>query len=73
MPFALLSDPDHGVAEKYGVWVEKQNYGKTYHGIARTTFLVDPEGRIAQVWPRVKVDGHAEAVLAALRGLTAPA
>jgi len=60
------SDTDHAVAEAYGSWVEKQNYGKTYWGTARTTFLVGPDGRIARSWPKVKVDGHAAEVLAAL-------
>ena len=49
LTFPLLADADHEVAERYGVWVEKKNYGKTYWGIARTTFLVDPEGRVAHV------------------------
>lgn len=66
LPFALLADEDHKVAEQYGSWVEKQNYGKTYWGTARTTFLVDPDGRIARVWPKVKAEGHAAEVLAAL-------
>ena len=66
LPFTLLADEDHAVAEKYGSWVEKQNYGKTYWGTARTTFLVDPEGRIARVWPKVKAEGHAAEVLSAL-------
>ncbi len=59
------------MAERYGVWVAKQNYGKTYMGIARTTFLVDPEGRIARVWSKVSVDGHAAEVLEALRAAAA--
>jgi peroxiredoxin Q/BCP len=66
LPFTLLADEDHRVAEAYGSWVEKQNYGKTYWGTARTTFLVDPDGRIARVWPKVKPEGHAAEVLAAL-------
>jgi peroxiredoxin Q/BCP len=66
LPFTLLADEDHKVAEDYGSWVEKQNYGKTYWGTARTTFLVDPDGRIARVWPKVKAEGHAAEVLAAL-------
>jgi len=66
LPFTLLADVDHAVAEKYGSWVEKQNYGKTYWGTARTTFLVDPGGRIARVWPKVKAEGHAAEVLSAL-------
>jgi peroxiredoxin Q/BCP len=66
LPFTLLADEDHSVAEEYGSWVEKQNYGKTYWGTARTTFLVDPEGRIARVWPKVRAEGHAAEVLSAL-------
>jgi peroxiredoxin Q/BCP len=66
LPFVLLADVDHAVAETYGVWVEKENYGKKYMGVARTTFLVDPEGRIARTWTKVKPEGHAAAVLAAL-------
>ena len=66
LPFILLADVDHSVAEAYGSWVEKQNYGKTYMGVARTTFLVDPEGRIARTWPKVKPEGHAAEVIAAL-------
>ena len=70
LTFPLLADPDHEVAERYGVWVEKRNYGKTYMGIMRSTFLVDPDGRIAHVWPKVKVDGHAAEVLETLRSAT---
>jgi peroxiredoxin Q/BCP len=66
LPFVLLADEDHAVAETYGVWVEKQNYGKTYMGVGRTTFLVDPEGRIARTWEKVKPEGHAADVLAGL-------
>jgi peroxiredoxin Q/BCP len=66
LPFLLLADADHAVAEAYGSWVEKVNYGKTYMGVARTTFLVDPEGRIARTWPKVKPEGHAAEVIAAL-------
>jgi thioredoxin-dependent peroxiredoxin len=71
LPFTLLSDETHEVAEAYGSWVEKQNYGKTYWGTARTTFLVDPDGRIAHVWPKVKPEGHAADVLATLDALRA--
>lgn len=67
LPFTLLCDEDHAVAEAYGAWGEKTNYGKTYFGIIRSSFLVDPEGRVARAWPNVKADGHADAVLAALR------
>ena len=66
LPFSLLADADHGVAEAYGSWVEKQNYGTTYMGTARRTFLVDPQGRIARTWEKVKPEGHAAEVLAAL-------
>ncbi len=71
LPFLLLADVDHAVADAYGSWVEKHNYGKTYWGTARTTFLVDPEGRIARVWPKVKPEGHAADVLAVLDDLQA--
>jgi peroxiredoxin Q/BCP len=54
------------VADAYGAWVEKQNYGKTFWGTARTTFLVDPDGRVAHAWPKVKPEGHAADVLAVL-------
>lgn len=66
LPFTLLADEAHEVAEAYGTWVEKQNYGRTYWGTARTTFLIDPTGRIVRVWPKVKAAGHAAEVLAAL-------
>lgn len=62
----LLADEDHKVAQAYGVWAEKQNYGKTYMGIVRSTFLIDPKGKLARIWSNVKVDGHARAVLEAL-------
>jgi peroxiredoxin Q/BCP len=71
LTFPLLADADHAVAERYGVWVEKKNYGKTYMGIARTTFLIDPAGRVAHVWTKVSVDGHAADVLARLRSAAA--
>jgi peroxiredoxin Q/BCP len=67
LPFTLLSDPDHEAATAWGAWGEKLNYGKTYTGIIRSSFIVDPEGRIARAWPRVKTDGHAAAVVEALR------
>ena len=63
LPFTLLSDPDGTVCEAYGVWKEKLNYGKTFMGIERTTFLIDEDGKIAKVYPKVKVEGHAGAVL----------
>jgi peroxiredoxin Q/BCP len=64
LPYTFVPDPDHAIAEAYGVWKEKKNYGKTYMGIERTTFVIDPAGKIAKIYPRVKVDGHAEKVLA---------
>jgi thioredoxin-dependent peroxiredoxin len=64
--FPLLSDEDHAVAEAYGAWQLKKNYGRESMGVVRSSFLVDPNGRIAHVWPRVKADGHAADALAAL-------
>jgi peroxiredoxin Q/BCP len=64
--FPLLADPDHAVAEKFGVWQEKSRYGRTYMGIARTTYLIGPDGKVRQRWDNVKVEGHAEAVAEAL-------
>lgn len=62
LPFPLLSDEDHAVAEKYGVWVEKNMYGKKSMGIQRATFLIDKSGVIVARWARVKVDRHVQAV-----------
>lgn len=67
--FPLLADPDHRVAEQYGAWREKNMYGKQSLGIQRSTFLIDAHGNIAQLWKRVKVDGHDRQVLEAVRGL----
>jgi thioredoxin-dependent peroxiredoxin len=66
LTFPLLADPDHAVAEKYGVWVEKSMYGRKYMGIERTTFLIDAKGKIADIWSKVKVPGHVDAVLEAI-------
>ena len=66
LQFPLLTDADHAVAESYGSWVEKDNYGKKYMGTARRTFLIDPQGKVARTWPKVKPAGHAAEVLAAL-------
>lgn len=63
LPFLLLSDTEHEVAEKYGVWKLKKNFGKEYYGIERSTFVIDAEGNIAKEWRKVKVKGHAEEVL----------
>ena len=66
----LASDAEeNGLSDALGIWTEKQNYGRTYMGMVRTTYLVDAEGRIAQVWNKVKVKGHAEAVLEAAKAL----
>ncbi len=64
--FPLLSDADGRVTEAYGVWKKKNLYGREYFGIERTTFLVDERGTIARIWPKVKVEGHTDEVLAAL-------
>ena len=69
LSIALASDQTHGMLEAYGVWQEKSMYGRKFLGIVRTTFLIGPDLRIAQVWPRVSVAGHAEAVLAAVKAL----
>jgi peroxiredoxin Q/BCP len=71
LPFTLLADEDHRVAESYGAWGEKSNYGRTYMGILRTSFLVGPDGRVAHVWERVKPEDHATEVLAAVRSARA--
>jgi peroxiredoxin Q/BCP len=65
----LASDETHRMLDAYGVWGEKSMYGKKFMGITRTTFLIDRDGRIARIWPKVKVEGHAEEVLAAAKEL----
>jgi peroxiredoxin Q/BCP len=67
LPFTLLSDPDHRVAEAYGVYGLKKFMGREYMGVERSTFVIGPDGRLARVWPKVKPAGHAEEVLAWLR------
>ena len=67
LPFPLLADPDHAVAEAYDVWREKKNYGKTYMGILRSTFVIGADGTIEQAMYGVKADGHPEKVLQALQ------
>lgn len=69
--FPLLADTDHGVAEKYGAWREKNMYGKKTMGIQRSTFLIDAGGKVAKVWKRVRVDGHDQQVIDALKELLA--
>jgi peroxiredoxin Q/BCP len=71
LPFTLVSDPEHSLAEAYGVWVEKQNYGRTYMGNERTTFVIDGGGKIARVFPKVSPKTHDEVVLEALGELAA--
>jgi peroxiredoxin Q/BCP len=66
LPFTLLADPNHEVAEDYGVWVEKNAYGQKKMGIERSTFIIDPAGNVSKVMRRVKPDTHADDVLAAL-------
>jgi thioredoxin-dependent peroxiredoxin len=66
LPFTLLADPEHEVAERYGVWVEKNSYGKKSMGIKRSTFVIDEEGNVAKAMLGVKPDGHADLVLSAL-------
>jgi thioredoxin-dependent peroxiredoxin len=65
----LLSDPEHQIAEDYGVWQLKKFMGKEYMGIIRSTFLIDPSGKIAQIWSNVKVKNHVDSVLAQVRSL----
>ena len=69
LPFTLLADPDHEVAEKYGVWRKKSMYGRSYMGIARTTVIIDKDGKVAKVFEKVKPKGHAEEVEQALEVL----
>ncbi len=69
LDISLASDETKAILEAYGVWVEKSMYGRKYMGVERTTFLIDRAGVVAQVWSKVKVPGHAEAVLAAARAL----
>jgi thioredoxin-dependent peroxiredoxin len=68
LPFTLLADPGHDVAEEYGVWVEKNNYGRKSMGIERSTFVIDEDGNVVRALRRVKPEGHAEKVLEALPG-----
>jgi peroxiredoxin Q/BCP len=69
LTFPLASDPDGKVIEAYGAWAEKSMYGKKYMGIERSTVLVDGRGRVAKLWPKVKVEGHASEVLKAVQAL----
>ena len=67
--FPLLADPDHAMADKYGAWREKNMYGKKSMGIQRSTYLIDADGKVAKLWKRVKVDGHDQKVIDALKEL----
>jgi len=69
LPFTLLVDDGHRVAGTYGAWGLKKSYGREYEGLIRSSFLVDPDGRIAHVWPKVKADGRAVEVLETYRSL----
>jgi peroxiredoxin Q/BCP len=69
LAFRLASDEEKSVLEAYGVWVEKSMYGRKYMGIERTTVLIDEQGKVAALWSKVKVEGHAEEVLEAVKGL----
>jgi peroxiredoxin Q/BCP len=69
LPFSLASDEESNVCERYGVWVEKSMYGRKFMGIERTTFLIDAKGVVRRVWRKVKVSGHADEVLEAVRSL----
>ena len=70
LPFTLLADTDHEVAERYGVWKEKSMYGRNYMGVDRTTFLIDRNGRLARIFEKVNPQGHAEEVASAIEALT---
>ena len=67
--FPLVSDAESDLCESYGVWQEKKMYGKTFMGIVRTTFIIDEEGIVQKIWPKVKVKGHIEEVLEAIQNL----
>ncbi|MBI1755836.1 MAG: peroxiredoxin [Fimbriimonas ginsengisoli] len=73
LTFPLLADTGHLLAEACGVWVEKSLYGRTYMGVERTTFLLDPDGLVARIWRKVKPEGHAAEVAEALREIESPA
>jgi peroxiredoxin Q/BCP len=69
LPFTLIADVDHAIAEQYGVWQEKSMYGKKYWGVARTTFIIDGDGRIAKVFEKVKPEHHGDEVADAIAAL----
>ena len=69
LPFTLIADVDHGIAEQYGVWQEKSMYGRKYWGVVRTTFIIDGDGRIAKVFEKVKPENHGDEVADAIAAL----
>jgi peroxiredoxin Q/BCP len=69
LTFPVLADPDYAVAEKYGAWQKKWLYGRTFMGVARTTYLIGPDSRVVRRWDKVKVDGHVDEVLEAVEAL----
>jgi thioredoxin-dependent peroxiredoxin len=69
LTFPLLADADHEIADKYGAWQKRSMYGRSFMGVARTTYLIDGEGKVVKRWDKVKVDGHAEEVLEAVNAL----
>ena len=69
LPFPLLADTETKVCEAYGVWKEKSMYGKTYMGVERSTFIIDAKGKVAKIFPKVKVPGHSDAILEVLKTL----
>lgn len=71
LKITLLSDPEHKVIEMYGAWQLKKRYGREYYGTQRSTFLIDPDGKIVYIWPKVKVKGHVEEVLNKLKEIKA--
>ena len=73
LPFTLLADADHAIADAYGVWAEKQMFGRKYMGVVRTTFVIDPDGRIAKIFRNVKPDGHADEVARVVAEAARPA
>ncbi|HEX5754457.1 MAG TPA: thioredoxin-dependent thiol peroxidase [Archangium sp.] len=68
LPFPLLADTERKVCDAYGVWGEKSLYGRKFMGVTRATYLIDTEGKVARVWPKVKVDGHVKEILQSLKG-----
>ena len=70
LPYTLVADVDHAIAVKYGAWGEKTLYGRKYMGILRTTFVIDPDGRIKKIFPKVKVQGHVPEIMSAIQSGT---